>query len=81
MRHNGTADGSRILDYKGTCCSQIKKSTAVLHTGIHATPQHAPDTLGPEKKISVSKGEMKNLIQRKESKTDLPIKRTEQNFL
>lgn len=76
MRHNGIADGTGILEQKGTCCSQIKKSVIALYIGIHTRPCHITyHTLGPEKKISTSKGDMKNIIQRKESKTYLPTKR------
>lgn len=54
---------------KGTCRSRItKKSVAALHIEIYTTPHHSPFTLGPEKKRSTSKGEMKNTIQRKEER-------------
>ena len=34
-----------------------------------------PHTLGPEKQVSTSKGDMKNITEMQESKTDLPIER------
>lgn len=61
---------------KGTRRSQTtKKSVAALHVGIYTTPHQIPLTLGPEKKRLTSKGEMKNMIQRKEERIqDRPLK-------